>query len=117
MDEDEGETNTLILIQIDEMTRDISLIIMISENEFDKEGIQPDETNRQPEIFMNINNYPGEKTTPLLIKSFFPFISHFLFICFIYNFMKWVDELIGKGLEVDIILKFIIYGTRLVPLT
>ena len=30
---------------------------------------------------------------------------------------KWVDELIGKGLEVDIILKFIIYAaTRLVPL-
>ena len=29
---------------------------------------------------------------------------------------KWVDELIGKGLEIDIILKFIIYATRLVPL-
>ena len=30
---------------------------------------------------------------------------------------KWVDELIGKGLDIDIILKFILYATiRLVPL-
>ena len=30
---------------------------------------------------------------------------------------KWVDELIGKGLEIDIILKFIVYASaRLVPL-
>ena len=30
---------------------------------------------------------------------------------------KWVDELIGKGLELDIIIKFIIYASaRLIPL-
>ena len=50
--EDEGEDKYFeFLIQIDEMTRDISLIITdFAENEFDKEdGIQLlDETNRQP---------------------------------------------------------------------
>tara|TARA_Y100001954_G_scaffold218698_1_gene252114 strand:+ start:3644 stop:5041 length:1398 start_codon:yes stop_codon:yes gene_type:complete len=56
-----------------------------------------------------------------LIKSFLPpFIATFfiaIFVLFMQFLWKWVDELIGKGLEIDIILKFIIYAaTRLVPL-
>ena len=56
-----------------------------------------------------------------LIKSFLPpFIATFfiaIFVLFMQFLWKWVDELIGKGLEIDIIFKFIIYSsTRLVPL-
>ena len=56
-----------------------------------------------------------------LIKSFLPpFIATFfiaIFILFMQFLWKWVDELIGKGLEIDIIIKFIIYAaSRLVPL-
>tara|TARA_B000000532_G_scaffold241109_1_gene232974 strand:+ start:1171 stop:2553 length:1383 start_codon:yes stop_codon:yes gene_type:complete len=56
-----------------------------------------------------------------IIKSFLPpFIATFfiaIFVLFMQFLWKWVDELIGKGLEIDIILKFILYATaRLVPL-
>ena len=56
-----------------------------------------------------------------LIKSFLPQFTATFFIAIFVLFMqflwKWVDELIGKGLEIDIILKFILYAAaRLVPL-
>ena len=56
-----------------------------------------------------------------LIKSFLPsFIATFfiaIFVLFMQFLWKWVDELIGKGLEFNIIIKFIIYASaRLIPL-
>lgn len=56
-----------------------------------------------------------------LIKSFLPpFIATFfiaIFVLFMQFLWKWVDELIGKGLETEIIFKFIYYAAaRLVPL-
>jgi len=64
--------------------------------------------------FKKLHNY--------LIKSFFPpFVSTFfiaVFILFMQFLWKWVDELVGKGLEIDVILKFIFYSAaRLVPLS
>ena len=62
-----------------------------------------------------------KKLHKFLLKSFIPpFISAFfiaVFILFMQFLWKWVDELVGKGLEIDIILKFIFYSAaRLVPL-
>ena len=56
-----------------------------------------------------------------LIKHFLPsFIATFfiaIFVLFMQFLWKWVDELIGKGLEFNIIIKFIVYASaRLIPL-
>ena len=56
-----------------------------------------------------------------LIKSFIPpFIATFfiaIFILLMQFLWKWVDELVGKGLEINIILKLIFYAAaRFVPL-
>lgn len=61
------------------------------------------------------------KLDKLLIKSFIPpFIATFfiaIFILLMQFLWKWIDELIGKGLEVDIILQLIYYAAaRFVPL-
>ena len=62
-----------------------------------------------------------KKLHKFLIKSFIPpFIATFfiaIFVLFMQFLWKWVDELVGKGLEIDIILKFVYYAAaRLVPL-
>ena len=62
-----------------------------------------------------------KKLHKFLIKSFLPpFVATFfiaIFILLMQFLWKWVDELIGKGLELDIILKLIFYAAaRFVPL-
>ena len=56
-----------------------------------------------------------------LIKSFIPpFISTFciaIFILLMQFLWKWIDELVGKGLDINIILQLIYYAAaRFVPL-
>ena len=62
-----------------------------------------------------------KKLHSFLIRSFFPpFIATFfiaIFILLMQFLWKWVDELVGKGLEINIILKLIFYAAaRFVPL-
>ncbi|MBT7523734.1 MAG: LptF/LptG family permease, partial [Gammaproteobacteria bacterium] len=62
-----------------------------------------------------------QKLDKFIIKSFFPpFIATFfiaIFILLMQFLWKWVDELIGKGLEVNTILQLILYAAaRFVPL-
>ena len=61
-----------------------------------------------------------KKLHKFLIQSFIPpFIATFfiaLFILLMQFIWKWIDELIGKGLETNVILELIIYAAaRLVP--
>ena len=62
-----------------------------------------------------------KKLHEFLFKSFFPpFIATFciaIFILLMQFLWKWVDELVGKGLEINIILQLIFYAAaRFIPL-
>ena len=73
------------------------------------------------EHFRNLKNHLVKKLHKFLIKSFLPpFVATFfiaIFILLMQFLWKYIDDLVGKGLEINIILQLILYAAaRFVPL-